>query len=579
MLKTNPKNSNKKFSLIIFITIIIFIVTVASYIAYVHNRNFKEQLVNQWKNQLLTTANISSLNIENFINKYSENLIYTSHNPSVKKILLQNDSIEIKYCCLEKLYEIHKKDVDAILLLDSNCCIIKRFPFWQDGVNRIGQKCHVEFCKENKFQANKTYVSNVFSSKLNEKAITIYCPVYFHKDLIGLIRWMINVKTISDKFIKPVKLSKEGYMWCIDNSNTIISHPDENIIGQRVDDVLKNKINDFKNYKINKNQKETFDFFKTLTKEKNGFGESVDFLNGEKSLAVFKTVKIGNKSWKLIINIPYSEINKPIIENAKKTYSLVFIIIFFILVISFWFYSIQKKKNKLEFETKHLLEIAQASEKLEDERNKRFNAVIDGQEKERKRISRELHDGLGQMLLAIKVKLEDINLTKKNKALNIIDDVKNISLKTIVEIKRISDNLTPGILYEFGIVTSLKKLCENFTKTDSVKIDFVSYGVDDKMDDKIITYIYRIAQEAISNIIKHADASEVNVQLLGNKNQLNLVIHDNGKGFLIDDKTKFKGNGLNNMRERVSILSGEIDINSIINQGTEIKIKIPLKKL
>ena len=578
MLKTNPKNSNKKISLIIFITIIIFIVTVASYIAYVHNRNFKEQIVNQWKNQLLTTANISSLNIENFINKYSENLIYTSHNPSVKKILKQNDSIEAKYCCLEKLYEIHKKDVDAILLLDSNCRIIKRFPYWQDGVNRIGQKCHVEFCKGIKFQANKTYVSNVFSSKLNKKAISIYCSVYFKNDFIGLIRWMINVKTITDKFIKPVKLSKEGYMWCIDNSNTIISHPDENIIGQKLDDVLKNKIDDFENYKINKDNKKTFDFFELLAKEKNGFGESVDFLNGEKSLAVFKTVAIGNKSWKLIINMPYSEINNPIIENAKRTYGLVFIIIFFMIVISFRFYSIQKKKNKLEIETKYLQEIAQASEKLEEERNKRFNAVIDGQEKERKRISRELHDGLGQMLLAIKVKLEDINLAKKIKALNIIDDVKNISLKTIVEIRRISDNLMPGILYEFGIVTSLKKLCENFTKTDSVKIDFVSYGVDENMDNKIITYIYRIAQEAISNIIKHADASEVNVQLLGNKNQLNLVIHDNGKGFLIDNKTKFKGNGINNIRERVSILNGEIDIKSIIDQGTEIKIKIPLKK-
>jgi outer membrane lipoprotein-sorting protein len=139
---------------------------------------------------------------------------------------------------------------------------------------------------------------------------------------------MINVKTITDKFIKPVKLSKEGYMWCIDNSNTIISHPDENIIGQKVDDVLKNKIDDFENYKINKDNKETFDFFELLAKENNGFGESVDFLNGEKSLAVFKTVAIGNKSWKLIINMPYSEINNPIIENAKKTYGLVFIIIF-----------------------------------------------------------------------------------------------------------------------------------------------------------------------------------------------------------------------------------------------------------
>jgi signal transduction histidine kinase len=90
------------------------------------------------------------------------------------------------------------------------------------------------------------------------------------------------------------------------------------------------------------------------------------------------------------------------------------------------------------------------------------------------------------------------------------------------------------------------------------------------------TYLYRIVQEALSNVIKYAQSSEVNVQLLGNADQVTLLIQDDGKGFDVSELPKSKGNGLNNIRERVTILNGSLEIFSHPGEGTSINVKIPL---
>ncbi|MBT7828425.1 MAG: histidine kinase, partial [Bacteroidetes bacterium] len=131
---------------------------------------------------------------------------------------------------------------------------------------------------------------------------------------------------------------------------------------------------------------------------------------------------------------------------------------------------------------------------------------------------------------------------------------------------------------ELGLITSIKNLCHEFKINSNIKVDFVSHGISELISIKQKTYIYRICQEALSNIQKHADASEVNVQLLGNNEQLTLIIQDNGKGFSYDIGYYTKGNGLNNIRDRAEILNGSCEIESTNKQGTNIKIRIPLEK-
>ena len=181
---------------------------------------------------------------------------------------------------------------------------------------------------------------------------------------------------------------------------------------------------------------------------------------------------------------------------------------------------------------------------------------------------------MGQLLLAVKVKLESITDLKSDYLNSILKEIKSQFIKTVDEIKRISDNLSPVVLSEFGISTALQNLCEDISNNNKIKIDFVSYGIIEEIDEKIKTYLYRIAQEALSNVVKHAQATEVNIQLLGNREQITLIVQDNGKGFDENSTKRSQGNGLNNIKERTAILRGVCEIKSSPGNGTIINITV-----
>jgi len=148
---------------------------------------------------------------------------------------------------------------------------------------------------------------------------------------------------------------------------------------------------------------------------------------------------------------------------------------------------------------------------LKDERLKRMSALYDGQEMERQRISRELHDGLGQKLIAIKLQLESTSKQNADETKTTIDEVKVDFLKIIDEVRQISNNLAPNILNESGIDVSLKNLCESINRTTKIDIELSVFGDYSTNDPKVKFYIYRIAQEALNNAIKHSGATKIQI--------------------------------------------------------------------
>lgn len=212
---------------------------------------------------------------------------------------------------------------------------------------------------------------------------------------------------------------------------------------------------------------------------------------------------------------------------------------------------------------------------LKEEREKRLSAIIDGQEMERQRMSRELHDGLGQFLIAIKLKLETIITTQKTCSEPLIE-VQEMFNTTIDEVRKISDNLMPSILKEFGLETALRNLCKMMARASNIKIQFESLPIKKKLEERISTYLYRISQEGLNNIVKHAQATEAGIELLELGSYIQLIIEDNGKGFNFDQHFKSPGNGIYNMHERVNVIGGSIEIKSKPGKGTIIEIKIPI---
>lgn len=218
------------------------------------------------------------------------------------------------------------------------------------------------------------------------------------------------------------------------------------------------------------------------------------------------------------------------------------------------------------------INLKEKNKELEAEKSLRYSLIIDAQEKERERLSRELHDGLGQLFTALKLNLENYkeenseNQESIDKSIKIVDNA-------IDDIRKMSNDLMPSILKEFGLISAIENLCKHIEKVGHIKmqtyleLDFEITGK------KKTIYIFRIIQEALNNIIKHAKAEIINLELFSENNEIYLNIKDNGIGFKPDEVSS--GNGIYNIKERVQHLNGEINIKSENNAGVEISIIIP----
>ncbi len=214
----------------------------------------------------------------------------------------------------------------------------------------------------------------------------------------------------------------------------------------------------------------------------------------------------------------------------------------------------------------------QELKEIEQQQRLQFGqAILQGEEQERRRLARDLHDGLGGMLAGVKLNLsgqmEKITAEQQNelrKTIGQLDD-------SVTELRRIAHNMMPANLLRFGLQTALKDLCES-TMTTALSIDFQAYGIEPSMPEQTQINIYRIVQELLANAIRHADASNIILQCSQDGDTFLITQEDNGKGF--DTSINGKGIGLSNIRNRVGFLRGTMDINSVINEGTTINIEL-----
>lgn len=210
-------------------------------------------------------------------------------------------------------------------------------------------------------------------------------------------------------------------------------------------------------------------------------------------------------------------------------------------------------------------------------------AIIEAQENERRRISRELHDGLGQLLSAAKLKfgmLEVGNSNDTDKSNELIKDIDSIIGKAIVEARRIAHDLRPTTLDDFGLVPALRILCQEFSKLTGIKVKFQVSQLLERIEPKVEIAIYRIIQESFNNISKYAEATEVTLDVYRKDRFVYVRVKDNGKGFNPGDTMRSKkmgrGFGLLNMKERAELVGGKIEIISSPGKGTELLLEINL---
>jgi PAS domain S-box-containing protein len=203
----------------------------------------------------------------------------------------------------------------------------------------------------------------------------------------------------------------------------------------------------------------------------------------------------------------------------------------------------------------------------------RVAAIIEGQEKERSRIAKDLHDGLGQMLNAIKMNVKSI--ASPAPELNMLSKLMD---EAIQESVRISENLVPAKLRDFDLATCLKSFCAQMSASMQAQISFDNLGTQIRLNQSQKVNLYRIAQEAVNNAIKHSNAENITVQLSESNDYLRLSVEDDGSG-ISAERISIRQNGLINMRDRAEIMGGKLTIESDPQRGTMIIVEIATNKL
>ena len=204
------------------------------------------------------------------------------------------------------------------------------------------------------------------------------------------------------------------------------------------------------------------------------------------------------------------------------------------------------------------------------------DAMLRGQEEERSRIAKDLHDGLGGMLSGVKLSLinmrEKLNLPLEELAgfeqpVGLLD-------KTIVELRKVAHNLMPEILVRFGLDEALKEYCNSIQTSAGINVVYQQFGKQRKLSRQAEINIYRIVQELVNNAVKHADAKQILVQLTRDHGVTSITVEDDGNGFDVKMTWKKKGAGLSNIRYRVDYFKGSLDIISGPGTGTSVNMQL-----
>ncbi len=244
------------------------------------------------------------------------------------------------------------------------------------------------------------------------------------------------------------------------------------------------------------------------------------------------------------------------------------------------FYS-DKIKNSQIIKTQNEKINHQRIQELEDRiQINSMQSMISGQEIERERIAKDLHDSLGGLLSTVKLQLDNIRTKENNlETLPAYRQATQLLDTAVSEVRSISQNLQPAALSRLGLIPSLNDLVNRYKSDAGPDIVFQHFGMPSKLEQPIAMAIYRIVQEILNNAVKHARAKEILVQLNGEGDEIIVHIEDDGIGF--NTEKKYKSMGLENIKSRINYLRGTLEIDSRINEGTSYLIHLnilPIKK-
>jgi len=229
---------------------------------------------------------------------------------------------------------------------------------------------------------------------------------------------------------------------------------------------------------------------------------------------------------------------------------------------------------------KAILSISRNMSARKEMERKLLSVVIQTEEKERERFSKDMHDGLGPLLSTIKLYVNELegDDLKKAEKIQYINYVNELLDEAVTSTRTISNNLMPRVIHEYGLVKAVESFCRKVNNTNKIKIEFITEGIEESLDQNIQLILFRVINELINNTLKHARASKVEIYLIRRHSIIQLTFTDNGVGFDVEEvmERKRAGIGLRNIFGRISSINGRSEVNSAPGEGVDIRIEIDM---
>jgi two-component system, NarL family, sensor kinase len=327
----------------------------------------------------------------------------------------------------------------------------------------------------------------------------------------------------------------------------------------------------YKAYELSGNYKNAFTTYKQYNSLMDNTGQTITFLKMKELEGKYNTqskeiaiLNLETKNTKQSLQLQKNKVSIGMLLGGGILVSAIFLLL----------YINQKRKTTIAAQQQELTQ-KRLYESEHEKQIEAAKAMVEGQEQERERIARDLHDGLGGLIAGTKLYLSNIAAKNNNPviqqplqyAIEKIDD-------TLQELRRVSKNLMPQALLRYGLKTALNDLCESL-QVSGVKIAFQENGLQLNMTQATQITIYRVIQELLTNALKHAQAKQIVVQLMQDDYQIHITVEDDGKGFVNTNiHNASAGIGLTNIKSRVAFLKGKLDIQSQPAVGTTVNIEL-----
>ena len=272
-------------------------------------------------------------------------------------------------------------------------------------------------------------------------------------------------------------------------------------------------------------------------------------------------------------------LNEAKAQNNRNLFLGSIIVLGIGIIIGVLTYKNTKRKQRIA-EQEREIQIQKTEKILKEQELASIDAMLAGQEKERQRLANDLHDSLGGTLATVKLHFEHLKNNRDNPKADNVEELyaktDNLLNEAYQKVRTIAHEKNSGVMANQGLLPAIKNLAKKVSYGNHLTIDIQDYGLEQRLDNHIEITIFRIIQELITNIIKHANATEIQISLTNHDAMLNIIVEDNGKGFDAKKLPQKEGMGLATIEKRIEHLEGSFEIDATPGKGTNIIINIPI---